>query len=355
MTTPTDRDRIAHLVYYAAILLIGYLCFQIVQPFLVSLGWAGVLAVCMYPVQVRLAPRLGRSWAAGVSTILVLLLIVVPVWLIVRALVSEGAPAVAALQDAVQSAKPERLVEGWEWLVTRIPFLAPDRVLASVSDAGQQLVGALASRSGAVIGGAAMVVVNLSITLFALYFFLRDARAIVAVIRGLMPFDTDQRDRIVNQVGDLIFASVTAGLAVAGVQGLLGGLAFWLLGLHAPVVWGTIMAFFALIPVAGAWVIWAPVAAWLIVTGDVTRGIILIVIGVGLVGMADNVLRPLLLSGRAAMNALVMFVALLGGVAAFGLIGLVFGPVVVAVALALLEAYLNPTTAPARSDSESVA
>ena len=342
MPETTDRERIAHLIYYAAVLLVGYLAFQVVQPFLVPLGWAGVLTVCMYPVQARLVPRIGRSWAAGVNTILVVVLLVVPVWLIVRALVSEGTQAFAAVQSAVGSAPPERLVEGWQWVVSRVPFLAPERVLASISEAGRQIAGAVASKSGALIGGAAMLIVNLSITLFSLFFFLRDAPGIVRVIRGLMPFDADQRDHIVSQVGDLIFASVTAGLAVAAVQGMLGGLAFWLLGLHAPVVWGTVMAFAALIPIAGAWVVWGPVALWLLVTGDVTRGLILVVIGVGLVGMADNVLRPILLSGRSSMNALVTFVALLGGVAAFGLIGLVFGPVVVAVAMALLDAYLRP-------------
>ena len=342
MSVTTDRERIALVIYYAAVLLVGYLAFQVVQPFLVPLGWAGVLAVCMYPLQRQLTPRLGRSWAAGVNTILVLVLIVVPVWLIVRALVSEGTQAVAAVQSAVRSTPPERITDAWQWVVSRVPFLEPERMLESLSEGGREIAGAVASKSGALIGGAAMIVVDLSITLFALFFFLRDAQAIVRVIRGLVPFDEDQRDRIVSQVGDLIFASVTAGLAVAAVQGLLGGLAFWLLGLHAPVVWGTVMAFFALIPVAGAWVVWGPVAVWLLVTGDITRGVILVIIGVGLVGMADNVLRPLLLSGRSSMNGLVTFVALLGGVAAFGLIGLVFGPVVVAVALALLEAYLRP-------------
>ena len=157
---------------------------------------------------------------------------------------------------------------------------------------------------------------------------------------------------MLRQVGDLIYASVIAGLAVAAVQGLLGGLAFWVLGLHAPVVWGTVMALFSLIPVAGAWVIWFPVAVWLMATGEMTRGLILVVIGVGLVGTADNVLRPLLLSGRSSMNGLVTFIALLGGVAAFGFIGLIFGPVVIAVTMALFEAYLRPS--PSSTDSSDL-
>ena len=212
-----------------------------------------------------------------------------------------------------------------------------------VSQAGQKLVGPLAAASGSILGGLALVILQLFITLFALFFFLRDAESIAGRIRSLLPFGEDQRERVLRQVGDLIYASVIAGLAVAAVQGLLGGLAFWMLGLHAPVVWGTVMAFFSLIPVAGAWVIWFPVAVWLMATGEMTRGLILTAIGIGLVSSADNVLRPLLLSGRSAMNGLVTFIALLGGVVAFGFIGLIFGPVVIAVAKALLDAYLSPS------------
>ena len=119
--------------------------------------------------------------------------------------------------------------------------------------------------------------------------------------------------------------------------------------MRAPAVWGTVMAFMSLVPLVGASIVWAPVALWFLLTGDITRGLVLIGIGGGLVGMADNILRPLLLSGRSSMNGLVTFVALLGGMSAFGLIGLVFGPVVVAIGTALLNAYIRPV--PATSES----
>ena len=154
---------------------------------------------------------------------------------------------------------------------------------------------------------------------------------------------------MVKQVEDLVFASVIAGLAVAAVQGLLGGIGFWIVGVRAPAVWGTAMAFTSLVPLVGASLVWAPVAVWFLVTGDVTRGLVLIGIGGGLVGMADNILRPLLLTGRSSMNGLVTFVALLGGMSAFGLIGLVFGPVVVAIGMALLNAYIRPVPATPRA------
>jgi len=274
---------------------------------------------------------------------LVLVLLVVPVWLVVSTLVTEGAQAASALRDVASMHPPQTIVDTWLWLQAHVPPLANIDLMTAVSQAGQKLVGPLASASGSILGGLALVILQLFITLFALFFFLRDAESIAGRIRSLLPFGEDQRERVLRQVADLIYASVIAGLAVAAVQGLLGGLAFWALGLHAPVVWGTVMAFFSLIPVAGAWVIWFPVAVWLMATGEMTRGLILTAIGIGLVSSADNVLRPLLLSGRSAMNGLVTLIALLGGVVAFGFIGLIFGPVVIAVAKALLDAYLSPS------------
>jgi predicted PurR-regulated permease PerM len=333
-----EGERIGHVLYYAAVLLVGYLAFLVVSPFLVPLGWAGVLAVCVYPIHSRLMARLGRSGSAILTTVLVLVLLVVPVWLIVTALVRQGGQAIPAFQAAAQAGRvPDWALGAWTWLQEHVPELAPANLTESLSAAGQRIVGWLASASGTLLGGVALILLDLIITLFALFFFLRDAPTIVYVVRGILPFRETERDRVLKEVGDLIFASVIAGLAVASIQGLLGGIVFWLLGIRAPVVWGTIMAFFALIPVAGTWVIWLPVSLWLLATGDVTRGLVLMGLGAGLIGMVDNVLRPILLSGRSSMNGLVTFVALLGGVAAFGFIGLVFGPVVVAVAIALFD------------------
>ena len=352
----SERERIAQIIYYGAVLLVGYLSFLIFEPFLVPLGWAAVLAVCVYPLHKRLTPRVGPSRAALLSTLLVLVLIVVPIWLLVQVLVSEVGQAVTTLQSSASSppTPPEWLLRTWRWVQDHVPMLAPERLSASISAAAQRVGAAVAAGSGKLIGGVALLIVDLFISLFALFFFLRDAPSIVRMMRVFLPFDDSQRDHILQQIGDLIYASVIAGLAVAAVQGCLGGLTFWLLGLEAPVVWGTVMAFFALLPVLGAWVVWLPVALYLALTGAITKALVLAAIGAGLVGMADNVLRPVLLSGRSSMNGLVTFVALLGGVAAFGFIGLVFGPVVVAVGTALLDAYLAPVgVKPVRAKRQS--
>jgi predicted PurR-regulated permease PerM len=337
-----ERDRVAQLIFYGGVILIVYLVFLIIEPFLVPLGWAGVLAVSVQPVFRELAPRIGRGRAAALCTALVLLLLVLPVWMIVQALVNEGAQAVTALQSALSSPPPDRLLTVWTWVQSHVPMLAPERLSETLGKLGERAGTLVASSSGRLLGGVASLLLDVILAHFALFFFLRDGPAIVRVLRGLLPFHEGQREQVVRQIEDLVFASVIAGLAVAAVQGLLGGIGFWIVGVRAPVVWGTVMAFTSLVPVVGASLVWAPVAIWLLVTGDVTGGLVLIAIGGGLVGMADNILRPLLLTGRASMNGLVTFVALLGGMSAFGLIGLVFGPVVVAIGMALLNAYIRP-------------
>jgi predicted PurR-regulated permease PerM len=342
MATIGDRERVTQVVFYGALLLIGYLVFRIVQPFLAPLGWSGVLAVCAYPLHARLVPRVGATRAAIITTALVIIWLIVPAWLLTLILVREGSQAVDVLQRSIAQGSPEQLLSVWDWVRINLPFLEPERLSASLGDIGKAAIAKLASGSGAVLGGVAVWLLQLAITLFALFFFLRDSRTIVGVMRWFLPFDDVRKDHVLRQIQDLIFASVVAGVAIAALQGVIAGAAFGLLGIPGAVVWGTVMAFLSLVPMLGSWLVWVPVAIWLLATGEVTRGLILVGVGTGLVGSVDNVLRPMLLSGRSAMNGLVMLVSLLGGVAAFGFIGIILGPVVVAVATALLQAYLQP-------------
>jgi predicted PurR-regulated permease PerM len=154
----------------------------------------------------------------------------------------------------------------------------------------------------------------------------------------VLPFDASFREGRIRETAELIRASISSGVIVALVQGAIGGLTFAILGLGAPVFWGVIMAFFSLLPL-GAWIVWTPVAIWLLVTGETGRGIALAIIGAGGISLIDNFLRPILLSGRTQMNGLLVFISLLGGIAAFGLLGLVLGPVIMATAISFVDAY----------------
>ena len=158
-------------------------------------------------------------------------------------------------------------------------------------------------------------------------------------MRDLLPLPVREGDRLLSETRDLVMASVGAALVVAAAQGAIGALAYWLLGISAPVVWGVVMAICSLIPVVGSALVWVPTALWLLFSGEVARGVILVLVGVFGIGMVDNILRPVLLSGRTSASGLVIFLGLLGGVSAFGFIGLVLGPIILVTAGNLLAVF----------------
>jgi predicted PurR-regulated permease PerM len=153
------------------------------------------------------------------------------------------------------------------------------------------------------------------------------------------PFPHAESERLMHETHNMVIASVGAGLLVAVAQGAIGGVTFWLLGVKAPVVWGLAIAFCSLIPVVGAALVWVPAALWLAFSGAVWSAVILTAVGVLGIGMVDNIIRPLVLSGRTSASGLVIFLGLLGGASAFGFIGLVVGPIVLVMAASLFTLF----------------
>ena len=349
MTTQTERQRIADLLFYAAVLLLAYLAYRLVEPFLVPLCWAAVFAVCFYPMHARFEKRWGPTKAAGLSTAIVTLVLIVPALLIATAFFQEAATAVTDLVDAMESGRFSRLERAGRWIETNILGRPPTDLTTYLREIATRISGTIAEQATAVVKNLALFLVSFITMLFAVFFFFRDARAIVETIRRVLPFEEERREQILDQAHDLIFATIVSGLIVAAVQGLLGGVAFAVLGLGEPVFWGVIMAFFSLLPIVGAWVVWAPAAVWLGITGHLTAAVILAAVGAGVVGLVDNFLRPALLAGRAELNGLLIFVGLLGGVAVFGLLGLVLGPIVLATVAILFDAYTLPRRKPRHS------
>jgi predicted PurR-regulated permease PerM len=161
-----------------------------------------------------------------------------------------------------------------------------------------------------------------------------------------MPFDAQHQDTMIVQIRNLISASVITSLVVASIQGALGGLGFGLVGLPAPVFWGVLMAFFSLIPVIGSGLIFVPASLWLGFSGHWGRAVLLLAICAGVSTVLDNVLRPLLLGGRTELSGLVIFISVVGGVSLFGMLGLVLGPILIAVAAGVLSVYRESAESP---------
>jgi predicted PurR-regulated permease PerM len=337
VATSTERERIGAIGFYGVVVLLGVLVYQLFRPFLVPLTWAAVLAICFYPTHYRFEQRLSRNRAALLSTASVGLLVVIPLL---------GVALAFALQASrILNNVPHLLTEtpgfARRWLETGLTYVPggdtidPEEVLI---DGARRVAAFLSGQAAGVLQHLAVFIVDFVIAMFALFFLFRDAALLMAALRRIVPLSPEVRERLIAQTRTLVTASVTSGLIVAAVQGVLGGLVFWALGLPAPLFWGVVMGLFCLLPF-GAWVVWAPAAIGLVASGSVGRGLLLAALGAGVVSAVDNLLRPILLSGRSEMNGLLLFISLLGGVIAFGTVGLVFGPVLMATSVGLFETF----------------
>jgi predicted PurR-regulated permease PerM len=346
----SERDRFTRVLFYAVVLVIGYLAFQIVGPFLAALAWAGVFAMVLSPVQTYAARRLNRPGAAAAFTTgLAALLIVGPAVAVLVILANEVTSLIQRIQSGSFGLPASPDIRAWYAHLRQQTLLPlPDDPNATISDAVTAVASYTASKAGGILQNLAGLLFQLFVMLFALFYCLRDGSGMVEAIRRLLPFEPERRDRIIAQTHDLVVATVGSTFAVAITQGTLTGITLGLLGFHAPVFWGVMTAFLSLLPAVGSGLVWGPAAIYLLATGEVARGIILIVVGIAVIGMADNVLRPLLLSGRTSMHGLLVFISLLGGVAAFGFIGLVVGPVIIAAFESLLTAVPKPETPPSQ-------
>jgi predicted PurR-regulated permease PerM len=329
---------IQRLLVYVLVLVAGYLAYLVLKPFLVPLAWAAVFAIMFHRVQVDLLPKLGANRAALVTTLMAALLIVAPAVMLVSALVNELPQVIEYVQQASVSA-PRQIERIWSFVRVRSPMELPEDPTMILRDAIERALTFVAPRAGAVAADVVATLGSLAVMLFALFFLLRDGDVLCRQLRDALPFPHAASDRLLHDTQDMVIASVGAGLLVAVAQGAIGGVTFWLLGMNAPVVWGLAIAFCSLIPVVGAALVWVPAALWLAFSGAIWSAVILAAVGVVGIGMVDNILRPLMLSGRTSASGLVIFLGLLGGASAFGFIGLVVGPIILVTAASLFRMF----------------
>lgn len=336
---PFEVHRARLLMLLASLAVAGYLCFRIAQPYLDVLAWATVLVVLFYPVHRWLVERFQRpNLCALLSLALVVVTIVLPTILVGRAVVHEMSTITVGLPTSLAGwLDPANGMTGGavSWIEQYVD-LQPLRDGKSLNDSLQAWGGGIASRSLMVVGGVVGGAVKIVIIAFTMFFFFRDGEAIRRRLYDFMPLETSSAHAIVVRTREVIQASVYGTLVLSAIQGVLGGLAFWVLGLPGAILWGVVMALLSIIPMLGAFVIWAPAAAYLALSGSWGYAIGLTVWGALVIGSADNLLRPVLVGNRTRMHELLVFFGVLGGLEAFGLIGLIMGPVVIAITMALV-------------------
>ena len=338
-TEPTSQTRLGTTLFYGIVLILAYLVFLVFEPFLVPLAWAAVLAVVFYPWQERLKKRWGKSWAAAACAVAATLILIVPTLLVAGAFVRQGVEAARSIEQELSSNHFAALNHAWVWVQQRLPGENPADLAALLRGGADKVASFAAARLGAVLRHVAVFLFDLAVTLFAMFYLFRDGDNLMTRVRQILPFEELHRERMIGEARDLIFASVTSTLMAAAIHGIVGGTAFAIAGIRSAIFWGVMMAFFSLVPLVGSSIIWLPAAIWLMAEGHIGRGIFVIAVCVGLVGLVDNILRPWLISGRAELSGLIVFISVVGGIGVFGMLGVVLGPIVVATAASLLDIY----------------
>ena len=301
-----------------------------------------MLVVVLYPVYEWFAQRRGKTEAALICTIGVTLVLIVPAVLIMISFVRQGVEAVQAIQFQVGAGRIGWLKDFWVRVHDRFPSLGAEDLTVAMHQYAERVAGFVAGKIAWILTNTAVFLFHLCVTILAMFYFFREGDTMVERFRQLLPVETAQRDRMISDARNLIFASVTSSLVAAAVYALFGGLAFALTGIKGPLFWGVMMGFFSFLPVVGSALIWVPAAISLIVGGHIGHGIALLIFCSVIVGVVDNVVRPWLISGRAEMGGFVVFISVLGGISVFGMLGVVLGPIVVATAASVLELYAPP-------------
>ncbi len=351
-----QRNQVRSIALVAAAAIAFYLCWLMLQPFIEVLLWAAVLVVVFHPVHMRLAARTKSSgWSAALSSLLVIATILIPLTLVTWAVVNEVANVAQNVQDNVSSLlDPNSPSTGralkWLGQYVNVEQLRSQEYLV---ERLKNLSGQIAGRTLGVVGGLVGAVVEIFFVIFTMYYLFRDGDKIIDWLRDILPLEKAQSQEIFTRTRDVISASVYGVVAIGTVQGALGGLMFWLLGLPSALVWGVVMIFMSMIPMLGSFVVWVPAAIFLAATGHWAKAAILTAWGALVIGSIDNFLRPKLVGEKTKLHELLIFFSVLGGLQVFGVLGLVVGPVIVAVTLALLDVFREMGRPTAETISEA--
>jgi len=325
--------------------VLGYALVLIFAPFIGAMTWAAFLAFLLFPLNVRWRRRLrGKGIAAGLLTLLAPVTILMPLSALSIEFISQISGLLQKLQASAKQWDIKTLsdLRQFPWIAHINDWLQQHAGISAAQVQGwlvtgtQQVLQRAAGLSGSVFLGALDSLFSFAVMLFLLYFFLCDGDTMIARGRLLSPLDEDRKDRLFEQLSNVTRAIVFGTTVTAVAQGTLVGIGFAICGLPSPVVFGVAAALLSLLPIGGAAFVWAPAVLWLFIDGRWGYAIFMLAWGLMLGGL-DNVLRPLLISGRAKISTLAVFVGVLGGIPAFGAIGIIAGPVVLSLVLALVE------------------
>ena len=331
--------------FLALILLISFAFAWLVAPFLGAILWGVIVGILFRPIYTRLHSLTGgrRNLAASLCLLLILALVIFPAFLLAISLVQEAASLYVKLQsgeiDIGEIFKTVReALPGWaDRSLERAGLTDLETALAMLGSSVSSVLRSIASRALWFGQGALELLASLGILLYLAFFLLRDGEMIGEKVRAAMPLRAEIRDPLIEHFITVIRATMRGTVVVSILQGLVGGVVFWLLGIEAAILWGLLMALFSLFPAVGTGVVWVPVAVYLFATGSIWEGAVLTFCGFFVIGMIDNILRPILVGHDAKLPEFVVLITTIAGLKLMGLNGVVIGPIIAALFLAVWQ------------------
>lgn len=334
-----NRSRLRAFVLLGLTLAGLLVCFWMILPFLPALVWSLALAILFLPAHRRIEERVrSPNLAAAISVAMITLLVIVPLLLVGGRIVEGASEGAVAAKDKILSGE-------WRQQIEQSELLAPiARLLRQLHLGGtvDTITEWATTTSASFVSGSLMSVVTILLTFYLLYYFLRDRASALAWLREVLPLTDAEMDQLQKRVVDTVEATLYGTVVVATVQGTLGGLMFWLLGLPQPLLWGLVMGLLAIVPVLGAFVIWVPAALSLALDGEWAKAAMLAIWGTVVVGSIDNLIYPILVKDRLSLHTIPTFIAIVGGLILFGASGILLGPLILTATMFFLEIWKVP-------------
>jgi len=341
------REYILISLFFLIAAIFFYLFYRLIIPFFAPIVWAAVFAIIFFPLYERVR---AKTKSSGLASILmcafIVILIIGPMTYLLASLIKEAAEAVAKINKMYQSGELDKLLSfNLPWLeaikgkLSEYLNSSDLNLQTIIKESSDKVSAVIFNQTSWIIANGSRMVFYFGLMVFTMYYFFKDGEQLVARLKRLMPLAESQVEVTFRQLRDVINATMYGGVVIALVQGLLGGILFAAVGIPSAVFWGAIMAFMSIIPLVGAFIVYVPASVILVIGGSYIKAIIVIAIGTLVISQVDNVLRPYMISGRTSMHPLLLFFTIMGGIALFGLLGIVVGPLIAAVFITLLQIF----------------
>ena len=339
---PTENDwgsrSHIHTLLLMAVTVAGmYFCYLLAAPFFPAFAWAFALAVMFAPLYRWLESKVKHpNLAAMICVLVAALIVVLPAIFVAEQMIEEASRGAGTIKRMVDTGEWRRSFDAHPLISPVVDWIDQQFDLPDIVNTAASW---LTSTAASFVNSSVLYLIGVVLTFYIFFYFLRDRSVLLESLRSLSPLSEEDMNRMFDGVKDTVHATVYGTFAVAVVQGTLGGLMFWWLGLPAPLLWGMVMAMLAVVPVLGAFIIWIPAAIFLFLQGSEGKALLLTLWGTIVVGEIDNLLYPILVGTQLKMHTVLAFISLVGGLIVFGPSGLILGPVIFTVTKVLLETW----------------